>query len=138
MSTTVLDMFKLTGKTAVITGGTGGLGIDMAQALAEAGADIVSLELPNDPLSQNLREAIKPSGRKLTAFDCNVRNPQSIKDAFKAIKNAGIKLDILVNSAGVTRHMKVEETPVEDLNAVSAPPLLIRKDAETEGKGRPY
>lgn len=45
MSTSVMDMFSLTGRTAVITGGTRGIGAEMAIALAEAGSDIILIQV---------------------------------------------------------------------------------------------
>jgi 2-deoxy-D-gluconate 3-dehydrogenase len=46
----VRDLFDLTGKTAILTGATGGIGLATTTALAEAGADIVSIQMPTDPL----------------------------------------------------------------------------------------
>ena len=116
----ILDSFSLAGKTVIITGATGGIGVEVSFALADAGADIISLELPNDPLSDILRRAIDPTGRKLTTFDCNVRDDQSVKAAFAQIWEAGIIPDILVNGAGVTRVKPIEETTVADIDTVSA------------------
>lgn len=117
----ILDTFSLAGKTVIITGATGGIGVEVSSALADAGADIVSLELPNDPLSDNLRRAIEPTGRKLTTFDCNVKDDKSIKAAFAQMWKAGIVPDILVNGAGITRLQTVEGTTVADIDAVGPP-----------------
>lgn len=119
MPRSILEKFSLANKTVIITGATGGIGAEITVALAEAGANIVSLELPNDPLSAALRHAIKPTGRQLTPFECNIRDDQSIKAAFAAIWKSGIVPNILVNGAGVTRHTTVEDTPVADLDTVS-------------------
>ena len=115
----VLDLFSLKGKTAVLTGATGGIGVQISLALAEAGADIISLELPNDRLAPELRRIIEPTGRSLKSFECNIRNSQSIKDCFAEMWRAGVVPDILVNLAGITNHNSVEGTRVEDLDAVS-------------------
>lgn len=114
----ILDMFSLASKTVVITGATGGIGVEISAALADAGADIVSLELPNDPLSGNLRAAVEKTGRKLTVYECNVRDDQSVKSAFAEIWKAGIIPDVLVNAAGITRIKPVEETTIADINSV--------------------
>lgn len=114
----ILERFSLANKTVIITGATGGIGREMAVALAEAGADIVSLELPNDPLAPGLRKAVKPTGRELLTFNCDIRDHASIEAAFTAIWKAGIVPDILVNAAGVTRHLTIEDTGVADLDAV--------------------
>lgn len=125
MTPNILEMFSLANKTVIITGGTGGIGQEMTVALAEAGADIVSLELPNDPLAAGLREAMKPTGRKLVAFECNIRDHASIEAAFSAIWKAGILPDILVNAAGVTRHMTIENTGIADLDAVGGHAAIL-------------
>ncbi|KAM0554883.1 hypothetical protein ACHAPJ_006618 [Fusarium lateritium] len=117
-TSSILDRFSLAGKTVVLTGATGGIGQEITTALAEAGADIISLELPRDPLHDGLRQAIDATGRKLTSFDCNIRDGKSIKAAFQQIWDSGVVPDILVNAAGVTRHMAVEDTGVADLDAV--------------------
>ena len=54
----LLQVFSLTGKTAILTGATGGLGTSLAVALAKAGASIVSIEIPNDPNSEALKKTI--------------------------------------------------------------------------------
>jgi 2-deoxy-D-gluconate 3-dehydrogenase len=119
MAPPVLELFSLKNKIAIVTGATGGIGVDVSVGLAEAGADIVSLERPNDSLAPALRQAIEATGRSIRSFECDIRNPKSIQDAFTAIWQAGIIPDILVNIAGVTRHISVEDTRVEDISAVS-------------------
>lgn len=114
----ILDSFTLTGKTVVITGATGGIGVEISAALADAGADIISLELPNDPLSGNLRTAIEKTGRKLTVYECNVRDDKSIKSAFAEIWKSGTIPNVLVNAAGITRIKPIEETTVADIDSV--------------------
>lgn len=92
---------------------------EITVALAEAGADIVSIEMPRDPGSADLRRAVEATGRRISAFECNLKDPQSIKDTFAAIWKAGVVPDILVNCAEITIHMLVENTPVQDLDDVS-------------------
>ncbi|KAL2835655.1 hypothetical protein BJY01DRAFT_258973 [Aspergillus pseudoustus] len=120
MSGSILNLFSLQGKTAIITGGTGGIGLAITTALAEAGANIISIEVPHDPASPLLRQAIEATGRKITVYDCNLKDHESIRATFHAIWASGSVPDILVNCAGITRHMKVEDTPVQDLDDVMA------------------
>lgn len=122
MSSPILDLFSLKGKNVVITGATGGIGLEVTLALAQAGADIVSIEMPRDPSSAELRRAIEETGRRLNVFECNIKDHQSIKDTFAAIWKSGVVPDILVNCAGITRIMTIEDTSVQDIDDVC--PLL--------------
>jgi 2-deoxy-D-gluconate 3-dehydrogenase len=116
---TVASLFSLTGKQAIVLGGTGGLGQVMALALAEAGADIVSIELPDDKLSKALEDGVKKLGRKHAKFECNVADAKNLRSTFAKIWESGIVPDILLNSAGIQRRGKVEEISDEDLDDVS-------------------
>lgn len=120
MSASLLGLFSLEGKNVIMTGATGGIGVTMAVALADAGADIVSIQMSHDPLGPALHDAITATGRKISVFDCNIKDHNSIKDTFGAIWKSGVAPDILVNCAGITRHMSVETTPVQDLDDVSS------------------
>lgn len=114
------QLFTLSGKTAIVTGGTGGLGLDMTVALAEAGADIVSIQLANDPRADLLSQACKSAGRKLTVFECDVADSKSLRECFARIWEAGVTPDILLNCAGINRRGKVEDLSDEDIDAVFA------------------
>ncbi|KIX08754.1 uncharacterized protein Z518_03411 [Rhinocladiella mackenziei CBS 650.93] len=114
----VRDLFDLTGKTAIVTGGTGGIGISTSTALAGAGADIVSIQLPNDPQGGTLKSAMEKPGRKLWVFECNLKNHESIRRTFQQIWASGITPDILVNGAGITHHSKIVDTTVETIDNI--------------------
>lgn len=90
------ELFSVHGKTAITTGGTGGLGLSMAIALAEAGADIVSIQLPNDPRAGLLQEGVKACGRKLTVFEVDVADSQKLRQCFADIWSSGVVPDILL------------------------------------------
>lgn len=96
----ILEQFKLTGKVAVVTGAARGLGQGMALALAEAGADIVAVDvLPAD----DTKKRVEALGRRALTVTANLSDrgavPQVIADARKAYAH----LDILVNCAGIIR-----------------------------------
>jgi 2-dehydro-3-deoxy-D-gluconate 5-dehydrogenase len=130
--TTVANLFSLTGKTAIVLGGTGGLGQVMTLALAEAGADIVSIELPNDELSSELESGVKKLGRKHSKFDCDVADAKNLRETFAKIWDYGVVPDILLNSAGIQRRGKVEEISDKDLDDVSQQPTqYIKLQEET-------
>ena len=115
----VQELFSLAGKTAIVTGGTGGLGLAMSIALAEAGADIVSIQISNDPRSDLLAEAMKELGRKLQVFETDVADSPKLRECFAKIWEAGVVPDILLNCAGINRRSQVENFTDEDIDAVS-------------------
>ena len=108
-----MDLFNLSNKVAIVTGGNRGIGFGIAKALAGAGADIVianrgSLE------GQKAAEAITNEGFKATAVPVDVSSVLSINDMTdNVIKEFG-KIDILVNCAGVVIRKPAEEFPEED------------------------
>jgi 2-deoxy-D-gluconate 3-dehydrogenase len=116
---TVASLFSLTGKTAIVLGGTGGLGQVMTLALAESGADIVSIELPKDAQSQTLSESIQKTSRKISVFECDISDSKSLRKVFSDIWDAGVVPDILLNSAGIQRRGKAEELSDKDIEDVN-------------------
>lgn len=115
----VTDLFSLRGKTAICTGGTGGLGLSMAIALAEAGADIVSIQMKDDPRASMLAEGVKECGRQLKVFEADVADSPSLRACFAKIWDSGVVPDILLNCAGINRRAKVEEFTDENIDAAS-------------------
>jgi 2-deoxy-D-gluconate 3-dehydrogenase len=114
------NIFSLEGKSAIVTGGTGGLGSALATALAQAGVStIVSIELPNDPLSSDLKSKIEGVGGKLLQFHCDLRDPKSLRDCYQSVWGAGVVPDILINCAGVMRRNLCENATDEELDLVS-------------------
>lgn len=92
--------FDLTGKVAIVTGASSGLGKQFAKALAEQGADVAILARRVEKLNE-LAKTIKESDRNCFAVGCDVTDEESIKNAIYAIKERFGKIDILVNNAGV-------------------------------------
>jgi len=115
----VLEIFALHGKTAVVTGATGGIGLEMCLALADAGADIVSIQIPNDPQGPALEEAISGKQRKLRVFEGDISDTQSIRATFAGMWAAGVVPDILLNCAGISLRGKVEDMSDEAIDKVS-------------------
>ncbi|KIW40631.1 uncharacterized protein PV06_07812 [Exophiala oligosperma] len=114
------QLFSLEGKTVIATGGTGGLGSEMCLAMAESGADIVSIYPPNDPAQPKLEELIRGVGRKIVSFECDVSNSQNLRNTFKQIWDAGIVPDILLNCAGLNRRGAIEEMTDEKIDLIFA------------------
>jgi NAD(P)-dependent dehydrogenase (short-subunit alcohol dehydrogenase family) len=90
-----LKDINLKGKTALITGATKGLGRGTAQAIAEAGGDIIAIGRDQSELN-SLKKIIKKLKVKYTSFNCDVNNYDKMESFITKLK----KLDILVNNAG--------------------------------------
>ncbi|KAL2006615.1 hypothetical protein VTN00DRAFT_9283 [Thermoascus crustaceus] len=117
MSESVLSLFSLSGKTALVTGGTRGIGQAMALALAEAGADIVLVQ--RDESNTSTRdEIINRIGRKALIHVAELSNRESVKGIMPALAKQGVKPDILLNCAGIQRRHPSEKFPDEDWDEV--------------------
>ncbi|KAF2487493.1 hypothetical protein BDY17DRAFT_289075 [Neohortaea acidophila] len=114
----VAKMFGLHGKTAIVTGGTGGLGTAMTTALASAGADIISIEIHNDPGSERTAKIVTDCGRKIRKYECDVSNLKSIRATYQKIWSDGLSADILLNCAGIQRRSDAADFTDEDIDAV--------------------
>ncbi|KAL4893055.1 hypothetical protein BDV59DRAFT_207899 [Aspergillus ambiguus] len=118
MSEYLTSLFSLKGKCAVVTGATGGLGLEMTLSLAKAGADIVAITLQNDPRLDILREGVKGAGQKMQVFETDVADTNSLRRTFKQIWESGITPDILLNCAGINRRGNAEDLTDEEIDAV--------------------
>lgn len=107
------DLFDLTGRTAVVTGASSGLGAEAAIAYAQAGADVALLDIKVDGLSQ-LKTEIEEIGRKTLAVECDVTQEESVKTAVQKIMDVFGKIDILLNNAGVAVPGSVEDMTEEE------------------------
>jgi len=111
----VLDSFKLNGKTAIVTGASRGLGQGMALALAEAGADIVAVDiLP----SEDTRTQVMALGRKCITLAANLGDRKAIPGVIEEAKKTFPSLDILVNCAGIIRREDFEKFTEKDWDEV--------------------
>lgn len=91
----------------------------MCVAMAESGADIVSVHLPNDPLQSSLEEAVTAVGGKVTAFEADVGDSPNLRDAFHSMWEAGIVPDVLVNCAGLNRRGPIEDMTDDKIDLVN-------------------
>ena len=113
------DLFSLMGKTVIATGATGGLGTEMCRSLAEAGADIVSLQLPADKAAPALSKMVTETGRTFTSFECDVSDTKSVRAVFAKMWESNIVPDILLNCAGLNRRHPILEMTDADIDLVS-------------------
>ena len=100
---------RLDGRTALITGGSKGLGLATAIRFAEAGAEVAILARSADTL-EAARTAIGKAGRgAVAAFACDVTDPAAVQRAYDAVLSRFGKVDILVNNAGTSQTGKFED-----------------------------
>ncbi|SFA48395.1 gluconate 5-dehydrogenase [Parageobacillus thermantarcticus] len=108
----VLDLFKISGKTAIVTGGGRGLGEQIAVGLAEAGANVVVCSRKVEACEQ-VKEKLEKLGVKSLALQCDVTNPEDVKRVVQATVDEFGRIDILVNNSGATWGAPAEEMPLE-------------------------
>jgi NAD(P)-dependent dehydrogenase (short-subunit alcohol dehydrogenase family) len=113
----VKQLFDVTGRVAIVTGGAAGLGLQMAEALAEMGANVVLCARKKDRCEQAAKELAK-LGVKTLALECDVRNPASIREVVDRSAAEFGQIDILINNAGVSWGAPVEDMPLEAWNKV--------------------
>jgi NAD(P)-dependent dehydrogenase (short-subunit alcohol dehydrogenase family) len=110
-------LFDLTGKTAIVTGTSRGLGQEFARALAKAGADLVLTSRNRASLSA-FESEIQALGRSTVALELDVRYQHSIEAMVADAESAFGHLDILVNNAGVNIRKPALEVSWEDWNII--------------------
>ena len=100
---TLRRMIDLSGKSAIVTGGSRGIGKQIALRLAQQGADVCLSYVSNAAAAQQTAKEIEALGRKALAVQANVADPEAAEALVKAALEAFGKVDILVNNAGITR-----------------------------------
>lgn len=127
----VREMFELGGQVALITGGSRGLGLQMAQALGEMGCHVVIAARKADELGE-ARSQLQALGIKATTIVSDLQRAEAVKPLVDETLAAGGQIDILVNNAGATWGAPAEDYPDEawhkvmNLN-VTAPFFLARE-----------
>ena len=105
---------RLVGKTAVVTGGSSGIGYAIARILAAEGCDVVVTARSAAVLRRSAAQISKELGNRaqVIAMPCDVRNPESVGALFDFVAKRFAKLDVLVNNAGVSQ----PPTSLEDMS----------------------
>src|SRR5215469_5442126 len=113
----VKQLLDLTGRVAIVTGGSIGLGRQMAAGLAEMGANLV-LCARKAERCQQAAEELRPLGVKAIAAACDVKSQASIQGVVDTALAEFGRIDILINNAGISWGTPAEEMSLEDWNKV--------------------
>lgn len=108
-----LDLFKLDGKTALVTGCRRGIGKAMALALAEAGADVVGVSKALEPSGSAVEREVIALGRKFTGYTCDFGSRKAVREFLVRVLADVPVIDILVNNAGTVLRKPAAEHPDE-------------------------
>ena len=114
---TALDLFRLNGKSAIVTGGGRGLGQYIALALADAGANVVVCSRKLDACEEVKRQIEARGGRAL-ALTCDVTSPEDVQRVTTAALDTFGAVDVLVNNSGATWGQRAEDMPVDKFVSV--------------------
>ena len=112
-----IKLFDLTGKTALITGGTHGLGMAIAKGLGDAGATIVI----NDIVEEKLQSAViayKKMGIEAHAYHFDVTIEEQVNNSIRKIEKEVAPVDILVNNAGIIKRIPILDMKVDEFKTV--------------------
>jgi NAD(P)-dependent dehydrogenase (short-subunit alcohol dehydrogenase family) len=113
----IKQLFDLTGRVAIVTGGSVGLGRQMAEGLAEMGADLVLCARKKDRCEQAATE-LRALGVQTLAIACDVKDPASIQQVVDTSINKFGRIDILINNAGTSWGAPVEAMTLDQWNKV--------------------
>ncbi|PRP66699.1 gluconate 5-dehydrogenase [Nonlabens agnitus] len=126
-----MKLFDLTGKVALVTGSTHGLGMSMAKGLGQAGATIV---VNGNSSQEKIDKAVaeyESAGIKAVGYKFDVSDEAQVKDAIQKIENEVGGIDILVNNAGIIKRTPLAEMEVADFKQVIdidlVSPFLVSK-----------
>ena len=117
MAKHIKDLFDLTGKTAIVTGGSRGIGVEMAEALAEAGANLMLCARREEWLNETVEE-FRKKGFNVEGKPCDVAKEADVQTVVdQTIEKFGA-VDILINNAGISWGAMPEEMPLANWQKV--------------------
>lgn len=111
-------LFSLWGKTALVTGGSRGIGLSVAKGLAEHGADVAIVARSKEQLEAAKHQIQADTDKKVRTFPFDIKNIKAIEGFFKNIVSETKGIDILVNCAGTTIRGPSEEVDLKTWNKV--------------------
>lgn len=111
-----MNMFDLSGKVAIITGASSGLGADAARAFTEYGADVALFARRKEKMD-DLAKELESTGRRVLTVKCDVSKEEEVKQAVEEVMQTFGRIDILINNAGVATGGTVENLTLEQWNS---------------------
>lgn len=108
MTMSILKQFDLSGRTALVTGAKRGIGFGIAEALAQAGADIIGVSASMHP-GADIEKTVISHGRKFTGYAVDFSDRQAVKTFADEVHAAHPQIDILVNNAGTIKRKPAAE-----------------------------
>jgi len=108
----ISELFDLSGRTAIVTGGSRGLGLEMAEGLAEAGASLMLCARRDEWLAPAVAE-LRGRGFAVEGMACDVSKPEQVQAVVDRTRAAYDTVDILLNNAGVTWASEPEDMPLD-------------------------
>lgn len=112
-----LQLFDLTGKTALVTGATHGLGMAIATGLANAGAKIIINDVFSDKLDA-AREAYQKNGVDISTYQLDVTDEEAVNEMIPRMEKEVAPIDILVNNAGIIKRIPILEMKADEFREV--------------------
>jgi gluconate 5-dehydrogenase len=112
-----MKLFDLTGKRALVTGGTHGLGMAMAKGLGIAGAELIINDLSAEKINEALTE-YKKDGLKAHGYQFDVTDDAAVKTAISKIESEVGPIDILINNAGIIKRIPMVDMEANDFRQV--------------------
>lgn len=109
---------ELSGKAAVVTGGSKGIGLAVARALAQAGAGVVITSRNQDEVDEAARRLSDETGSRVAGIRCDVRRHEEVREMIRWTADEFGGIDVLVNNAGVGGFAPVDEMPPEKWNQI--------------------
>jgi NAD(P)-dependent dehydrogenase (short-subunit alcohol dehydrogenase family) len=113
-----IKLFDMTGRAAIITGGSKGLGLAMAEAIASAGGSVMLVSRTQQECDEAAKKIIADYGTKAIGFACDVTSQEQTEAMALACKDAFGSVDVLINSAGINIRGAIDELSLEDFKAV--------------------
>ncbi len=115
--THITQLFDLTGRVALVTGGSRGLGAEMAEGLAEAGATLMLVARREQWLNEAV-EQMRSRGFRCEGIPCDVSKPEAARAAVLTTTQTFGRVDVLVNAAGISWGSPAEDMPLDRWTAV--------------------
>lgn len=113
-------MSILSGKTALVTGGSRGIGAAIAKRLAKDGADVALTYVSKPDAAEAVVAEMRKLGRRAEALQVDAADPASVTKAVDGTAERFGRLDILVNNAGIAKHGTIAEMPLDDFDRIVA------------------